>query len=84
MINIEEKLVELKNNVISGELKVEELQRVLSQMLLSTNLPGVERSSKKFDNDLELVIYTLNPSNQAEAAAKVIDEVMRYIERVNR
>ncbi len=79
-MNIKEELVDVKNTVASGEMSVESLQRSISKMLLSTDLPNVERVAKKFDNDLELVIYTVSPSNQTKAALKVIDEVMIYLE----
>ena len=82
MKNLKENLADLKNSVRSGELTMEDLQKALSRLLLSdSSLPNVEKVAKKFDNDLELVIYTLTPSNQIEAAQNVIDEVILYIDK---
>lgn len=79
-MSIKEKIGEVRNLVAAGEMSVGSLQLSLSQMLLSTELPNVEKAAKKFDNDLELVIYTVNSSRQTEAALKVLDEVMVYLE----
>lgn len=79
MKNSKEHLVGLKDAVANDNMTIEELQRTLSQIILSEELPGVEQFAKKIDNDLELVIYTLNPSEQSSAAIEVIDEVVTYI-----
>ena len=79
-MNNKEKLVDLKHNLESGNITIEGLQRALSHLLLSTELLDVEKLSKKFDNDLELAAYTLDPSSQVKAALKVLNEVMVYIE----
>ncbi len=77
-----EKLLDLKSSIANGDMTIEELQRTLTQLLLSTELPNAEKMAKKSDNDLELVIYTLNPSNQIKEALKVLDEVITYFEEV--
>ncbi len=79
MMNVKEKLVDFKSSVAKGDVTIKDLQRALTQLLLSTELPNVEKMAKKSNNDLELVIYTLNPSNQVEEALKVLDEVIAYL-----
>ncbi len=81
MRNIKQKLVELREKVISEEITIKTLQRTLSQLLLSSELPDIEKTVKKFDNDLELVIYTVTPSNHKESAVEIINRAIEYINR---
>lgn len=80
MMDIRERLVELRDSVESGAIGVDSLQRQLSQLLLASELENFEEAAKKFDNDLELVIYTISPSNQVREALKVLDEVFLYLD----
>ncbi|ABM19637.1 hypothetical protein [Marinobacter nauticus] len=80
MMDIRERLVELRDSVESGAIGVDSLQRQLSQLLLASELENFEEAVKKFDNDLELVIYTISPSNQVREALKVLDEVFLYLD----
>lgn len=79
-MDIRERLVELRDSVESGAIGVDSLQRQLSQLLLASELENFEEAAKKFDNDLELVIYTISPSNQVREALKVLDEVFLYLD----
>jgi len=79
-MDIRERLVELRDSVESGAIGVDSLQRQLSQLLLASELENFEEAVKKFDNDLELVIYTISPSNQVREALKVLDEVFLYLD----
>jgi len=73
-------LSDLKTAALDGELSLEEVQRSLSKLLLlNCNSIEMEKMAKKIDNDLELVIYTLSPENQIEAAVKVLDEALEYV-----
>lgn len=80
MMDIRERLVELSESVESGAVGVDSFQRQLSQLLLASELENFEEAAKKFDNDLELVIYTISPSNQVREALKVLDEVFLYLD----
>lgn len=82
MVYIKEKLNDLKKAFNLGEIEVEELQRSVTKLLLSSGLQEAEEVSRKFDNDFELVIYTLNPPNQIEASLKIINEAIKYVSAV--
>lgn len=80
MMDIRERLVELSESVESGAVGVDSFQRQLSQLLLASELENFEEAAKKFDNDLELVIHTISPSNQVWEALKLLDEVFLYLD----
>ncbi|GLQ76316.1 hypothetical protein [Vibrio penaeicida] len=77
MKELTRKLVELKERAVKDNLPLVDIQRKLSTLLLlSEDLDNSERTSKKLDNDLEIAIYTLNPSNQLDAAIVVLNEAI--------
>lgn len=77
---IRAKLGSLRNELSSGKITIAELQFALSQLLLSHNIRGADVISKKFDNQLELIVYTLKPADQVNAAIRVIDDVEKYLD----
>jgi hypothetical protein len=82
MTNLKNKLIALKNNAITEKIAIDEIQRTLSSLLLSKcDLQDVEKIAKKFDNDLELIIYTLKLEDQLEAAINIINEALEYLEK---
>ena len=78
MTNLVSKLIELKTAVINGKYSVKEAQISLSQLLLSSGYN--EALSRKYDNELELIIYTLKAENQNNAVVKVIDSVIKGVD----
>ena len=71
------KLIKLKEKIVKDHLPLVDIQRKLSALLLSSEaLDNREDISEKLDNDLELAIYTLNPSNQLDAAINVLNEAI--------
>lgn len=79
-MDIRGRLVALKKSAESGEIGIDSLKNQISQFILASDLESFEEAAKKFDNDLELVIYTVSPSNQLEEALKVLDEVFIYLD----
>ena len=79
-MKLKDGLSSLKTDILSRNLSIEEVQRSLSKLLLSNcNSIEMERITRKFDNDLELVIHTLNSESQIEATVKVLDEALEYV-----
>lgn len=79
-MDIRGRLVALKKSAESGEIGIDSLKNQISQFILASDLESFEEAAKKFDNDFELVIYTVSPSNQLEEALKVLDEVFIYLD----
>ncbi len=79
MIDLNKKLLKLKNTAINENMPIDIIQQALSTLLLSSEgIVEMEQISKKLDNDMELIIYTLNSENQLDAALKVIDEAIAF------
>lgn len=79
-MDIRDQLVALKKSAESGAIGIDSFKNRISQLILASDLENFEEAAKKFDNDFELVIYTINPSNQSEEALKVLDEVVIYLD----
>ena len=74
-------LIELKNSAINESISVVEIQLELSRILLSSeSLTNRDELRNELDNELELIIYTLNPENQLDAAIKIIDQAIKKIQ----
>jgi len=73
----------------NGEISIEHAQANLVSalysyseeldLLIPVETNKFEREVNHFDNELELVIYTLNRENQLAAAIKVINEASQFI-----
>ena len=80
MKNTKQQLIELKKSFLAGSITIVDLQRALSQQLLMSGLSQAESLSQKFDNDVELIIYTLPNEKQFEAVTELIDKALSLID----
>lgn len=82
MKQLTQELNKLIDSVKNESLSVEDIQRKLSLIILSNeSLIDSEKMAKKLDNELEIIIYTLNAENQIEEALKVLQKAVKESEK---
>ena len=74
-------LIFLRENFASGSITIEECQKNLSAFIYLSDIDEQEKLAKKYDNELEFIIFTMNFPRQMHAILKALDEIINVIQR---